>query len=300
MGEMYLQEYETSLMTLFSGGEYEPVGYISFAAARKVNAESLELSWYVNVFDRFHEVPIVLPRDQFITCVGCWRYDEKPHIFVKDTWLESVHVRLYSVFGLVDAIGVKEAILDASLSRDKLIQLRDAIDELARDFSEVSFISFADSVLLKSNWSVGYVNSGIQYTYHPEVFFKIIKAFQSIYKQTLGLDVYAILTQGSNEYYKDDLLHISESKNHICLNSLGVPFAELMAIDERVRISIKTRLHEPAEVYMDQMFFRSLKFNYRSDIPEEDVFKNIYTSKMTTKEGYYYYGRCQYMLDRLT
>ena len=105
MDEIWLDEYEQSLVTLFEGGDDKSVGYISYAAARNVDASAAELSWYPNIHDRFHEVLISLPREQFIACVGSWQYDEKPHIFVKSGWLEHLHLRSYSVFALIDAAG---------------------------------------------------------------------------------------------------------------------------------------------------------------------------------------------------
>jgi len=300
MDEIYIEEYEKSWVNVFNGGDSEPyaVGFISHIAVRGINSNSIELSWYPNIYDRFHEVAISLPKEQFVTCVGCWRYDDDPHIFVKSAWLEEIHLRFYSVFGLIDAIGVKEALQKGELSRDKLILLRDEIDKLAKRYPMVSFISFADSVLIKSNWSVGHVHSEVKYTYKPEIFITIVKEFQSIYKNTLGLDVYAILTQGSNEYYEDSLLHISESKNHIGLNSLGIAFAELMSIDESVRSSIHEKIHEPSELYMDAQFYNSLnfKFEFQKSVRNN---KNKYRRKMMGTDGIYYYCQFQDILDNL-
>jgi hypothetical protein len=203
------------------------------------------------------------------------------------------------VFGLIDAIGTKVALGKGSLSREKLLLLRNEIDKLAKRYPVVSFISFADSVLIKSNWSVGHVHSEVKYTYEPEIFITIVKEFQSIYKNTLGLDVYAILTQGSNEYYEDSLLHISESKNHICLNSLGVAFAELMSINESVRSSIKApKVHEPSELYMDEQFYNSLKFKFDFQKSVRNN-KNKYRRKMVGTDGVYYYCQFQDILDNL-
>ena len=83
MDEQWLDQYETAMVALFNGSEYDNVGYISYAAIRRIEEFALELSWYPNIYDRFHEVTVRLPRDQFITCVDCWQYDEKPHVFVK-------------------------------------------------------------------------------------------------------------------------------------------------------------------------------------------------------------------------
>ncbi len=119
MDECYLQEYEASMLDVFADKGGAPIGYISYSAARKINGHSLDLSWYPNISSRFHEVAISLPRNQFVTCVGSWRYSEKPHIFVKSGWLEELHRRSYTVFCMVDAIGVKAALQNGILSRER-------------------------------------------------------------------------------------------------------------------------------------------------------------------------------------
>ncbi len=223
----------------------------------------MEISWYPNIHDRFHEVTVTLNKAEFITCVASRKWDEKPHIFAKRGWLDTLHLKRYSVFGFIDAIGVKGALTQGTITRDRLVALRDSIDEFGGFYPQVSFISFADNVLVKSNWSVGHVESTVQYTYEPEVFLPIIKGVQDIFRDKLGLSVYAVLTQGYNEYYDDGLLHISASQNHVCLNSLGVPFTQLLAIDSAARSNIKEKVHPPAEIYMDELFFRSLRCKFQ-------------------------------------
>ena len=121
MQSKFIIEYEHNLVRfLEQKGEFESVGVIACAAARAVNSELIELSWYPNSSDRFHEVRIFLPRSDFISCVGSWNTDEKPHIFVKDAWLDSIYLRTYSAFAMVDAIGVKQAILQGKLKREVL------------------------------------------------------------------------------------------------------------------------------------------------------------------------------------
>ena len=265
MDEEWLDQYETSLVALFNGGKYENIGYISYAAIRHVDEFGLALSWYPNIHDRFHEVRVRLPRDQFITCVDCWQYDEKPHVFVRRGWLTNLHLRPFSAFALVDAIGVKKAITRHELSREKLVELRDRIDRAAATNPGVCFVTFADSLLLKSNWSVGTFDSDVEYTYEPEVLVKLFPQLSTIYDEVLGLKIYAIVTQGVNEYYDESLIHISPSANHICLNSIGLPFAQLLAIDNAARIALREGLHGPSDLYIDEHFFNSLRFRIGFD-----------------------------------
>lgn len=291
MDECYLQEYEASMLDVFADKGGAPIGYISYSAARKINEHSLDESWYPNISSRFHEVAISLPRNQFVTCVGSWRYSEKPHIFVKSGWLEELHRRSYTVFCMVDAIGVKAALQNGILSREKLVLLRETIDELAESHSEVCFVSFADSMLIKGNWTVGHFRSDISYTYNPEVFVHIFKELQAVYREVLGLGVYAILTQGTNEYYEDSLVHISSGKNHVSLNSLGVPFAQLMAIDTSVRTAIKAKEHGRSELYFDKHFYNSLRFRFELDKRARP--KYAYSSPMMDAGSHYYCAQLQ-------
>lgn len=288
MGEQYIQEYEQEFLKFFSenGVDHPNIGYISYIAVRNINEASLELSWYPNVNDRFHEVSITLPKEELIICVDCWNYDEKPHLFVKDNWLKKLHLKHYSSFAMIDAIGVKNAIQRGLLSKNKLANLRSTIDKLASEYPEISFVSFADSVLLKTNWTVGHYQSDIIYTYHPELLVHIFQKLKSIYSNCLGLNIYGVFTQGSNEYYDEGLLHISSSQNHICLNSLGVPFADLLAIDETARRYIKERIHPPCELYMDSHFYHSLNFNFGFD--KHQTPKQHYPTKIKANGSYYY------------
>lgn len=297
MDEVFIKEYENSLLKLFDGGEHESIGCVSYVGARKVNENSVELSWYPNFFDRFHEVSISLPKEQFVTCVGSWVCEEKPRIFVKRSWLENIHLRSYSVFGLIDAIGVKDALESGAISREKLVLLRGRIDVLSEQYPEISFISFADSLLIKSNWFVGHSKSSVTYTYEPEIFIRLIEKIESIYEDVLNLSIYAVLTQGSNEYYDDSLLHISDSKNHISLNSLGIPFAQLMSIDGAVRSAIRQKLHKRAELYMDKHYYYSLRFKRGFD--KNAVGKYTYKEKMMGTPSTYYFASREHISGNL-
>lgn len=296
--EAYLHEYERSMVKFFNGtGKGEPVGYVGYIAARAIKANIVELSWYPNVHDRFHEVSITLPREKFICCVGSWQCDEKPRIFVKNDWLESIYLRSYSVFALIDAANVKKAIENGELTRARLIELRHQIDCLAEKHVDISFISFADSLLLKSNWSVGHFKSDINYSYEPEVFIHLANEINAIYKKTLNLSTYAVIAQGSNEYYDDQLLHISATKNHISLNSLGVPFAQLMEIEATARKAIKADIHDRAELYMDEKYFHSIKF--KSSFKKNTNPYNSYQTKMMSTPSKYYYSSLEHIIGNL-
>ena len=58
MDEKWMHDYEASLLSVFAGNgaEYKPVGYISYACARKVFPEGVETRLVPKRCDRFHEV----------------------------------------------------------------------------------------------------------------------------------------------------------------------------------------------------------------------------------------------------
>src|SRR5215211_3611153 len=124
MDEKWMADYERRLLKGLAGGDWDNVGYISYAAVRRATADGLELSWYLNIHDRFHEMRIHLPGASFITCIGCHSCDEKPHIFVKSDWLTDIHLRTNSVFVMVDAIGVTKALASGAISTAQLDGLR--------------------------------------------------------------------------------------------------------------------------------------------------------------------------------
>ena len=90
---------------------------------------------------------------------------------------------------------------------------------------------------------------------------------------------------------------ISESKNHISLNSLGVPFAQLMEINSEVRKAIRSKVHPPAELYMDKQYFHSLRHKYEFD--KNAVPSNTYQTKMMSKPCKYYYSTVNNMLNNI-
>lgn len=296
MSDVWIEPYAASMTRLFEGAREDPVGYIGYATARQITDDAIELSWYPNVTDRFHEMRVSLPRAQFVACVGSWQHDEKPHLFVRHDWLSNLYLRSNSVFVLIDAIGVKSAIRSGHLDRATLVHLREGIDAIAANNPQVSFITFADLLLLKSNWQVGTFESDITYTYEPEQLIGLIVEIRDLYRAVVGLDVYAILAQGSN-LYDDPLLHISATRNHVSLNSLGLPFGQLLSIDTAVREAIRKGIHKPSEIYMDETFFRSLR--YRQSFKRDETPRSGYREPMLGGLGTYYMADVALILANL-
>lgn len=124
--------------------------------------------------------------------------------------------------------------------------------------------------MLKSNYTVGQYDSDVEYTYEPEKILRLLPDIRAAYQSVLGLEIYAVITQGSNEYYGDSLLHISSTKNHISLNSLGLPFAQTQAIEHCARAAIKSSIHPANDLYLDESFYHSLRFKFTFAITKNE------------------------------
>jgi hypothetical protein len=265
--------------------------------SRKKNRRHLSpSSWFTRTAKRFHEVSIALPRDQIVACVGCWQWDEKPTIFIKSGWLRRIYVRSNSIFGLIDAIGIREALNAGILTDARLQAVRSGLDALAESFPQASFISLADSVLLKSNWAAGFSKEP-KYSYDPEIFIHLFRDIRILFQKELGLKIYGILTQGTNAYFDDRLLHISKSGNHICLNSLGTPFANLFEIDKAARRAIKDEQHSPRELYLDDSYFKSLTLAF--EFQKHKLPRYAYFDVSTKLTASYVCTDCDTMLANL-
>jgi hypothetical protein len=281
-----MAEFEREWLELYAGREYDPRHLVSYVAVRARFDELLELSWYPNVNTRFHEVRVTLPKTAFVCCIGQRRHDGNPSIFVESEWLKDLYLRANSIFALIDAIGVETALRSGQVTRSGLLALRDRVDEIASQWPKVSFVSFGDSLLLKSHWWPGSVELNQRYDYEPETIIDICAEIDRAYREALTLGTYAVLVQGANEYYQDPLLHISTSGNHISLNSLGLPFVQLLAIDAAARKAIRAGDHGPFDLYIDSHCLYSLDLEY--GFSREELATGTYETKMASGQGRYY------------
>jgi len=290
MDEKYMGSYENYMLECFRNGgtTKEPPGFVSYIAVRNVELGNIVLSWFTNVIDRFHETDLKLPKHEIVICVGAEGWSERPHIFVNSQWLRTIYMQQNSIFALIDAGDMKRALQEGRVSRDQLIRLRSHLDEIAKKHKDVLFLSFADTVILKTNWTVGSFNITTNYTYSPKRVLSIIDDVAQAFQKNLDMDSYAIVTQGSNEYY-DDPLFSNTQVNHISLNSLGTPFANLKFIEDSVRNSGKTK-HGKYQIYLDSFFFHSLNVpeNFAVNTNKREY---SYKSKVQVDPKYYCFNR---------
>ena len=70
------------------------------------------------------------------------------------------------------------------------------------------------------------------------------------------------------------------------MNSIGLPFAQMFAIDEAVKNAIATGRHKPAELYLDSRLFNSLRFEH--EFKKSDHPRFPYSPPMSEIDNYYF------------
>lgn len=295
MDEQWIKEFAPALED-HTPGVYD-VGFHTSAIIHRVNEDSLSVSIYMTG-NHYLEIRATLPRDDFVICVDRPEYDVKTRLFVTSRWLSDIHLRHHSTFAIFDAIGVKKALKSGTIRKVALEALRIRIDAIADETPKMALISFADSLLIKANYQVGQYDSSIRYSYNPDAMVRLFPVIEQAFQDTLGLGVYAVITQGINEYSDGSLLHLSRDHNHVSLNSLGQPFAQLLAIDRAVNEAIHHRTHAAADLYLDRRFYNSLPFDY-AKFDKSTRQKYPYDSPMDDGDNYYYAENFSTITDAL-
>jgi hypothetical protein len=255
--------------------------------------DSFDLNVCITVTTRYHGAVKKLPRSKFVLCIDFWNHAKSPYLVVDQSWFDEIGRETFSLYALVDAVGMR-SLLDRQgrITAGQLARLREGLDVVAGDRLDHAFLSFADSVLVKSNWTAGEYES----TYRPEDFIEVTERVCIAIEDALDLKSYAVVTQGANAADDASLLHVSEPQNHIFFGSLAAPFAELFDIDRTVRASIRAGRHPPRQLYVSATVFWSLRFgplDAKDRLSESLV---PFASELTTPDGRSYRRR----RDRVT
>lgn len=225
--------------------------------------ESCDVNICIDQQTRYHGATKTLSRNQFVLCVHFPNFGKRPYLVVSREWFDAIEREAFSLYALIDAVGMKgllsaQGIVDAS----QLARLRDGIDTIARQHPDHAFLTFADNVLVKTNWTAS--RSDYTTTYEPERFVGLVGEVAAVFAVALGLKAYAVVTQGANQVDDPTLLHVSNEKNHILFASLATPFAELFEIDRSARSAVHDGRHPPKELYLSKSLFLTLRFRQTS------------------------------------
>src|SRR5258707_967098 len=170
------------------------------------------------------------------------------------------------------------------VTRQQITALRDGIDALANAHSDHAFLTFADTVVVKTNWSM----SGDSYyegtTYNPERFLRVLESVRSVVRAALSLDSYAVVTQGANLAAEESLMSLSQGRNHVFFGSLGTPFAQLAEMDLSIRAALRKQTHGPKQFYLAHWLVLSL--HWKSYDTRDGLSKRFisFDSKLSTPD----------------
>jgi hypothetical protein len=232
---------------------------LRWCALNSIGENSCEVNICIDMSTRFHGVVRPLPRAEFVACVHFWNYAKRRYLVVSQKWFDEIERTMFSLYSLVDAIGMRD-LLDRQgrIEPEQIARLRDGIDALASEHRDHAFISLADNVIVKTNWSAH--GSAYANTYRPEHFLEIVNSVRAVFESALQLGSYAVVTQGANGLVDDAVLRVSREQNHVFFGSLGTPFADLFYIDSAVRAALREKRHPPTDLYLSESFLLTLRF----------------------------------------
>lgn len=279
--EHRMESYQAMYLYAHAGGdEYSDSNcYTCFISSKDQNLFSLNIQ--LNYYDRHHTIDTEISIEDIISCVRCSEYCENPTLFVKARWMEQFESRQHSIFAIVDACDMKNAIRAGKVCQTSLNNFRKRIDESSERNSQIGYISFADSVILKSDWRMSKYSK-----YNPELIISVVGEIRDAFVECFSVSAYSVLTQGMNEFQEPDIFWRSKSGNHVCMNSFGTPFAQLNEIESIAKESIRNNTHKKYDFYLSETIFRSLAFRVVHNHETTESFK--YESKMSKKFERYF------------
>ncbi len=229
-----------------------------WCALKKVGGASYDVNVCITRSHRFHGVLRRLAHKDFVACLYFREYSKRPYIVVSDDWISQIEKNHSSIFAMIDTIGMREFLAnEGKVSKERYFLLSEKVDQIADSNKDCVFLSFADSVLIKTNWEAAdekYIE-----TYQPERFIGIVNLIQFAILEALSLKSYAVVSQGVNYIESSDLVRPSGVVNHFSIPSISGPFAEIFAIDDTVRKNIKNGTHNPKSLYLSEALVLSLK-----------------------------------------
>lgn len=287
-----LKEFEKQWQYYFAGENIElvhPNNFINYKVGyiQKVFNNSLEINIGLNTSIRFHGASRILPSSKVIACVEFTSIGDKPYLIVDGEWFEENEKAIFSSYALIDASGMRNLLEQiGTINETQINNFKNMINHIASEYKEYFFLTYADSVIIKSNWTPK--EKDYDKTYQPETLLNVIKKIFTSFKSAFDLDAYAIITQGANQVMGNSNFEISLQKNHIFFSSLGAHFAELFEIDSVVRKNIKKEIHSRKNLYLSNSFFFTLRFRkYEQQSKLKESIINYFSDKQVSFEHAY-------------
>jgi hypothetical protein len=280
-----IAEVEDYYCKVFQGSDDVefPTCYLDKMVIKSVAENYVIVDIFPNTHDRFHRFEKRIPRKVFDSCLYVYSYDKRPYFFIEDEWVDRFWNSKYSSYVFIDLIGFKKYMeQEVELDRELAEEINKKLDKFVSSRADISILSVSDSVILKKNW-------GIRDDYNdftPEILIEDFLEIKKIFKEMIGLDSFAVFTQGFNEFSTEDNLRFSEDCRHVSMLTSGAPFVDLMDIEKVAVMNQKNGIHPPCDCYFHDDFFLSLNFKFEHSDWRQNVKKFSFDSRTTFSDKY--------------
>lgn len=230
-----------------------------------VNDSHLNITLLLDRSSRFHTVSKTLPTKFFKTAFKVFGSEKRPYIIVDQNWFNNLRNSIYSVYVLIDFVGIRNLFNEyGEFPSDKLNSIKAIVDKFCNQNKDLTFLTCADNIIIKSGWEFVTKNS----KYQPEKLLITVNQLITEIKKETEISSYAIITQGANYVNEKNLTNSATPKNHFFMSSISVPFIEAFEIDFDIRKRIKSKEIEKMPFYIEQSFYISTKRkHYSSEEP---------------------------------
>jgi len=236
----------------------------------------INLSFIVNYKDRFHSVNALLPKQMMKTAFLPFTAEKRPYILVNDSWYNKLFSYTYSMYCIIDFIGIRELIAKyGEVPAETINNIQSVCNDVGNSNKNLQIIMLADNIIVKSKWKPEESDK-----YNPEILVRLIIDLMNGIEKSSGIKSYAIFTQGIDYVNEDEIFDISKNENIISIPSVSSPFIESFEIDNNVRKLIRKKDLKPKNLYIEKSLYLSMdrKF-YSSEEPNWMIKKKFNSEK---------------------
>lgn len=226
-----------------------------------VNESHINITLLIDRSSRFHTISKILPTKFFRTAFKVFSSEKRPYIIVDQAWFFNLRNSIYSAYVLIDFVGIRNLLNEyGEFPSDTLNSIQSIVNKFCNQNKDLTFLTCADNIIIKSGWEFGTVNS----KYKPENLIVTVNQLMTEIKKETQISSYAIMTQGANYVDERNLTQSITPKNHFFMSSISAPFIEAFEIDFDIRKRIKNKEVEKMPFYIEQSFYISTKREYYS------------------------------------
>lgn len=248
------------------------------------NDSHLNITLLLDRSSRFHTISKILPTKFFRTAFKVFTSEKRPYIIVDQNWFNNLRNSIYSAYVLIDFVGIRSLLNEyGEFPSNTLNSIKAIVDKFCIQNEDLTFLTCADNIIIKSGWDFFPENS----KYQPEKLVITVNQLMAEIKKETQISSYSIMTQGANYVDEKKLTHSATPKNHFFMSSISVPFIEAFEIDSDIRKRIKNKEIEKMPFYIEQSFYISTKRrHYSSEEPTWLKKLDFVSEKLKTRLTY--------------